>query len=53
MPDSKHLDVMRKLEEHRIRRLSTYNELGLQNASSLALPGYPLQITPAELFDSI
>jgi hypothetical protein len=30
-----------------------YTELGLQNVSSLVLPDYPFQLTPAELFANL
>jgi Uma2 family endonuclease len=61
--DDRHSDVIQKLEEYRewgvahiwvidpsTKRFWLYNELGLQNASSLALFEYPFQLTPAELF---
>jgi Uma2 family endonuclease len=61
--DDRHSDVIQKLEEYRewgvahiwvidpsTKRFWLYNELGLQNASSLALSEYPFQLTPAELF---
>ena len=64
--DDRHLDLMEKLEEYRqwgvphvwvvdptTRRFSTYTELGLQNISSLSLPEYSFQLTPAELFASL
>jgi Uma2 family endonuclease len=64
--DDRHSDLMEKLEECRVfgvphiwvvdpilRRLSRYTEGGLQNASSLALPGYPLELTPAALFSDL
>ena len=64
--DDRHLDLMEKLEEYRLwgvahiwvidpltKRFSMYTELGLQNVSSLALPEYPFQLTPAELFANL
>ncbi len=64
--DDRYHDLMEKLEEYRVwgvehiwvvdplaRRLSVYSELGIQNASSLALPEYAFQLTPAELFGDL
>jgi len=61
--DDRHVDLMQKLEEYRnwgvahiwvidpsLKRFSVYTDLGLQNVSSLNLPGYPFQLTPDELF---
>jgi Uma2 family endonuclease len=64
--DDRHVDLMKKLEEYRLwgvphiwfidpltKRFSMYTELGLQNVSSLALPEYPFQLTPAEFFANL
>jgi Uma2 family endonuclease len=64
--DDRHYDLMEKLEEYRVwgvqniwvvdpysKRLSLYNESGLQNVPSLALAGYPLELTPAALFSDL
>ena len=64
--DDRHRNLMEKLEEYRVwgvsniwvvdplsKRLSLYTASGLQNASSLALPGYPLELTPAVLFSDL
>jgi Uma2 family endonuclease len=64
--DDRHYDLMEKLEEYRVwgvlniwvvdpysKRLSLYTESGLQNVSSLALAGYPLELTPAALFSDL
>jgi Uma2 family endonuclease len=61
--DDRYLDLMQKLEEYRVwgvaniwvidpstKRFSRYTERGLENVSSLSLPDYPFQLTPAELF---
>jgi len=61
--DDRYHDLMEKLEEYRAwgvaniwvvdplaKRFSLYTQLGLQNVSSLALPSYALQLTPADLF---
>ena len=61
--DDRHSDVIQKLDEYRewgvayiwvidpsTKRFWLYNEIGLQNVSSLALSEYPFQLTPAELF---
>jgi Uma2 family endonuclease len=61
--DDRYHDLMEKLEEYRAwgvaniwvvdplaKRFSVYTELGLQNVSSLALPSYAFQLTPADLF---
>ena len=64
--DDRYSDVMQKLDEYRewgvphiwvidpsTKRFSMYTELGLQNVSSLVLPDYPFQLTPAELFANL
>jgi Uma2 family endonuclease len=64
--DDRHQDLMQKLEEYRewgvphiwvidplTKRFSMYTEFGLRNVSSLSLPDYPIQLTPAELFASL
>ncbi len=64
--DDRHHNLMEKLEEYRVwgvsniwvvdpllKRLSFYTESGLQNASSLRLPDYPLELTPAALFSDL
>jgi Uma2 family endonuclease len=64
--DERHLDLMQKLEEYRqwgvahiwvvnpaTKGFAVYTDIGLQNVSSLSLPGYPLEITPAELFANL
>ncbi len=64
--DDRHYDLMEKLEEYRVwgvpniwvvdphgKRLSLYTASSLQNASSLALAGYPLELTPAALFSDL
>lgn len=64
--DDRHTDLMQKLEEYRVwgvpniwvidpetQRFSVYTELGLQNVSSFALPGYPFQLAPADLFSQL
>ncbi len=64
--DDRHSDLMQKLEEYRqwgvphiwvvdplTKRLSVYTELGLQTVSSLTLPDYSFQLTPAELFSDL
>ena len=64
--DDRHLELMEKLEEYRqwgvghiwvvdpsTKRFAVYSELGLHNISSLALPEYSFQLTPAELFANI
>ena len=64
--DDRDRNLMVKLEEYRVwgvpntwvvdplsKRLSIYTERGLQNVSSLALPGYPLELTPAVLFSDL
>jgi Uma2 family endonuclease len=64
--DDRHYDLMEKLEEYRAwgvpniwvvdpysKRLSLYTASGLQNVSSLALAGYPLELTPAALFSDL
>jgi len=61
--DDRYHDLMEKLEEYRAwgvaniwvvdplaKRFSLYTQLGLQNVSSLALPSYAFQLTPADLF---
>lgn len=60
--NDRYSDLMQKLEEYRTwgvaniwivdpanKRFSVYTDLGLQNVSSLQLPGYPLVLTQAEL----
>ena len=57
---------MQKLEEYRAwgvpniwvidpntKKFASYTELGLQNASSLSLPDYSFQLTPADLFSEL
>ncbi len=64
--DDRHHDLMEKLEEYRAwgvlniwvvdphsKRLSLYTASGLQNVSSLALPDYAFELTPAELFSDL
>jgi Uma2 family endonuclease len=64
--DDRHHHLMVKLEEYRVwgvpniwvadpinKRVSVYSELGLQNVSSLALAGYPLELTPSILFSDL
>jgi Uma2 family endonuclease len=64
--DERHHNLMVKLEEYRVwgvsniwvvdplsKRLSFYTASGLQNASSLALADYPLELTPAVLFSDL
>ena len=64
--DDRHLDLMQKLEEYRqwgvahiwvvnpaTKGFAVYTEFGLQNVSCLNLPGYPLELTPAELFANL
>ncbi len=64
--DDRHYNLMEKLEEYRVwgvsniwvvdpllKRLSFYTESGLQNASSLRLADYPLELTPAALFSDL
>ena len=64
--DDRHYDLMEKLEEYRVwgvpniwvvdplsKRLSLYNESGLQNVSSLALADYPFELTPGVLFSDL
>jgi Uma2 family endonuclease len=64
--DDRHSDLMQKLEEYRrwgvphiwvidpsTKRFSMYNELGLQNVSSLVLTEYPFELTPAEPFANL
>ena len=64
--DDRHYNLMEKLEEYRVwgvpniwvvdpllKRLSLYTASGLQNASSLALAEYPLELTPAALFSDL
>ncbi len=65
-PDDRHYDLMEKLEEYRVwgvpnvwvvdplsKRFSIYTAFGLQNVSSLALAGYPLELTPSILFSDL
>jgi hypothetical protein len=35
------------------KRLSAYNQLGLQNVSSLTLADYPFELTPSALFSDL
>jgi Uma2 family endonuclease len=64
--DDRYVDLMEKLEEYRkwdvlhiwvidpsAQKFSIYSELGLHNVSSLALPEYSFQLTPAGLFASL
>ncbi len=64
--DDRYLDLMQKIEEYyrwgvphiwvidpTTRRFSMYTEIGLQNVSSLSLPDYSFQLTPAELFANL
>jgi len=64
--DDRYSELMQKLEQYRewgvrhiwvidplTKRFSMYTEFGLQNVSSLSLPDYPIQLTPAELFASL
>ncbi len=64
--DDRYSEVIQKLEEYRIwgvrniwvidpigKRLAVYNEMGPQNVSSLSLPEYSFQLTPAELFSDL
>jgi len=64
--DDRPRELMEKLEEYRVwgvpniwvvdplaKRLSLYNELGLQNVSSLVLADYPLELTPSVLFSDL
>ena len=64
--DERHPNLMQKLEEYRVfgvpniwvvdprnKRLAFYNEAGLQYVSSLALPDYPLELTPGVLFSDL
>jgi Uma2 family endonuclease len=64
--DDRHVDLMEKLEEYRkwgvqhiwvidplAKKFSVCTEFGLQNVSSLVLPGFPFQLTPAELFAEV
>jgi len=64
--DDRYVDLMEKLEEYRnwgvehiwvidplAKRFSVYSEFGLQNVSSLVLPDYSFQLTPAELFAEV
>jgi Uma2 family endonuclease len=64
--DDRHSDLIGKLEEYltwgvpniwvidpQTRRFSIYSELGLQNASSFSLAGYPFQLTPSDLFSRL
>jgi Uma2 family endonuclease len=64
--DDRHHNLMQKLEEYRVwgvpniwvvdphgRHLALYTAAGLQYVSSLALPDYPLELTPAVLFSDL
>ncbi len=64
--DDRERDILNKLEEYRnwgvaniwvvdplSKRLSFYTAAGLQNASSLVLPGYPFELMPALLFSDL
>jgi Uma2 family endonuclease len=64
--DDRPHDVMGKLEEYRVwgvpniwvvdpfkKGFSIYGDWGLQNVSSLTLPGYPLELTPSVLFSDL
>ena len=64
--DERYSELMLKLEEYRqwgvpniwvidphTGRFSAYNELGVQNVSSLILSDYSFQLTPTELFSQI
>ncbi|HEX5228007.1 MAG TPA: Uma2 family endonuclease [Bryobacteraceae bacterium] len=64
--DDRHYDLMEKLEEYRVwgvpniwvvdpysKRMSVYTTGGLQNVSSLTLPDFPLELTPAALFSDL
>jgi Uma2 family endonuclease len=64
--DDRHSDLMQKLEEYRAwgvpniwvidpntRKFALYTERGLENASSLSLPEYSFQLTPADLFSEL
>jgi Uma2 family endonuclease len=64
--DDRHHNLMEKLEEYRVwgvpniwvvdplaKRFSVFTESGPQNVSSLALAGYPLELTPAALFSDL
>jgi Uma2 family endonuclease len=64
--DDRHYDLMEKLEEYRVwgipniwvvdplaKRFAIYTELGLQYVSSLALAGYPFELTPSVLFSDL
>jgi Uma2 family endonuclease len=64
--DDRHHNLMEKLEEYRVwgvpniwvidphgKRLALYTTAGLQHVSSLALPDYPFELTPAVLFSDL
>ncbi len=64
--DDRHSDLMEKLEEYRVwgvpniwvidpatKRFFIYTERGLENASSLSLPDYSFELTPADLFSEL
>ncbi|MGD0136242.1 MAG: Uma2 family endonuclease [Bryobacteraceae bacterium] len=64
--DDRHRDLTVKLEEYRVwgvpniwivnpiaKRFVTCTEWGLHNVSSLALPDYPFELTPAALFSDL
>ncbi len=64
--DDRHFDLMQKLEEYRVwgvphiwvvdpmtKQFSVHTERGLQKVSSLSLPDYPFQLTPADLFSEL
>jgi Uma2 family endonuclease len=64
--DERYRILMQKLEEYRVwgvpniwvvdplaKRLASYTASGLQYVSSLALAGYPLELTPSALFSDL
>jgi Uma2 family endonuclease len=64
--DERHPNLVQKLEEYRIwgvqnvwvvyplaKRLAVYTDWGFQYVSSLALPNYPLELTPGVLFSDL
>ena len=65
-PDDRYHDVVEKLDEYRIwgvpnvwlvdplaKRFAVYTDWGFQYVSSLALPDYPLELTPGVLFSDL